>query len=188
MSIRMTQDKLDAIARADMSGSIVHPIFIHIAHLIGAIFYHHDQAVNIEQDSEANDLQVVMSILSQPNALPPVAAIQALALLAYYHYYKRDLSSAWDRMRTAVDLVLSHDMHITIPTSDAFTEAYPVRHRGGPLAAVDGIDEERSVLVQVLYWDRGAEMLLGIPFGSTPHLVTEFQAWTVSSLLSPSTV
>lgn len=176
----MTQDKLDAIARADMSGSIVHPVFIHVAHLIGAIFYYHDQAVNIEQDSEANDLQVVMSILSQSNALPPVASIQALALLAYYHYYKRDLSSAWDRMRAAVDLVLLHDMHITIPTSDGLTEACSVRHRGGPLAAVDGADEERSVLAQVLYRDREAELVLGMPFGSTPHLVAEFQAWAVS--------
>lgn len=144
----MTQDKLDAIARGDLSGQIVHPVFVHIAHLISSIFYHapgHDAS---NRAREERDLRMVFHELAKEDALPRYAFVQVKSLLAYYHLFKKDIPNAWERMQEASEFVRRHDMHIAIREREH--GAGSVTKGDGPLTAVDAADEEATALVQML--------------------------------------
>ncbi|EIM88289.1 uncharacterized protein STEHIDRAFT_155643 [Stereum hirsutum FP-91666 SS1] len=178
MGVRMTQDKLDAIARGDLSGQLVHPVFVHIAHLIGSIFYHGAEHGASNRAREERDLRMVFHEISKEDALPRFAFVQVKSLLAYYHLFKKDIPNAWERMQEASEFVRRHDMHIAIHEHGAGS----VPKGDGPLTAADAADEEATALVQMLYRDKCSGMMISVPLMPPQHLDDEFRNWTSASL------
>lgn len=185
MGLRMIPAKLDAIARGDLSGLIVHPIFIHIAHLVGCLFHNHDSP-QVGTSLETAYFQLAISALSSHN-LSPLDKLQAYTLLGTYLYLKHQFNDGWEMCRKANEVIVQYGMHITIPSAEAVAS---LRARGseyqygayGHLKAMDEEDERRSCLCHLLFMEMSSEIMIEMPVRIVPWLGDELRALTVSLL------
>lgn len=190
MGLRMISEKLDAIARGDLSGALVHPIFIHLAHLLGCVFYMDDLKRPVTPEIEASYFQLVEEMLSTvPVTLTPVEHVQTCSLFTIYLFFKKRWSDAQSMGRRANDVILQCDMHITLSAYDAEAIALrrvqrPPQGAYGHLQAVDEVDEEKSALCYALYLDKIGQMMFSLPLCLPPHLDDEFRVLAVGLLSS----
>lgn len=187
MGLCMIPAKLDAIARGDLSGLIVHPIFIHISHLAGCLFHHHENE-QVSSSLESAYFQLALSSLATPRMdFAPLDELQAYTLLGTYLYLKRQFNDGESMCRKANEVVVQYGMHITIPSQEAVASLRARStsyHCGahGHLKALDEEDEKRTMLCHLLFVELSSEMTVSIPVGIVPWLRDELRALTVSIL------
>lgn len=193
MTVRMTQDKLDAIALGDVSGQVIHPIFIQLAHLLGSVFHHHG-AEHPDKQRELIELASVREIIrtQQDITLTPTAALQAQNLVSFYYMYSRDFAGAQSAIQESKQTISRYNMHITIPES-ALHESRPSSRAGErvyatPLTAADEEDEKRCILMHMWFRDKAADLMSGSKFLVAEHLDDEIALWAVSVLDIPIAV
>lgn len=184
MSIRMTQDKLDAIAVGDLSGRSIHPLFIRLAELLGSVFYH-DGRDHPGRSAETRDVEHITQLvrIQQGRELSPLACIQAFNTISFYYYYTRNFSTAWRTLVDTKTLIVQNNFHITLSDSDGGTRMR--RSVGGhvtPLTAVDSADELRCTLLHAWYRDKTADMMLRYHFTTAEYFDDEVRVWAVRDL------
>lgn len=182
MGLRMIPAKLDAILRGDLSGRIVNPIFIHIAHLVGCLWYQSDAEEQVDPALEDSYYHTVLECLADEDHLAPLDNIQSCALVGTYFFLKLRFDDGWGMGRKANDVIVRYNLCITVPDQEAIVS---LRARStaygayGHLKALDEADEERSALCNLLYLDKGSDMLVSMPVASEQRLDEEFRALAV---------
>lgn len=176
--VRMIPEKLDAIACGDLTGRIVHPIFIHLAHILGCVYYRDDNDQRAPPDLEATYYQLVMRCLEERDSFTPVENLQAYILLGIYRYLVNQFGAAWDCGTKVYDIIFNADMHITLPSAD-YTGSFP-RHsvspgRYGHIQAIDEDDEKRSALCFSMHSDFSAILIWSRPLVLPHHLDDDFR-------------
>lgn len=178
----MIPAKLDAILRGDLSGYSINPIFIHIAHLIGCLWYRTDDVDQVDPALEDNYYHIVLEHLADEDQLTPLDIVQSCALVGTYFFFKFQFNDGWGMGRKANEVVVKYDLHVTHPEQDSIAS---LRARSmaygayGHLKALDEADEERSALCNLLYLDKGSEMLVSMPVAMDPRLNDELRALAV---------
>lgn len=176
MGVRLTQAKLNALADGDLSGKVIHPIFVHLAHLWGSMLLKRDPddvPSSLYPDEELSYLTVVLDGLRSLSveSIDPVFRVRAHGLLSLYFYYKRDVLPARDQMDIAARLIESEGLKIeSVELGQASTmvavghlDRGTVRENIALMAAVSEEDERRSILAHMVYVDRSAEALMKSP-------------------------
>lgn len=181
-------EKLDAIVLGDVSGRNVHPVFIHIAHLLGCVFCR-VEGDRISSNMEGLYLDQTLKSLAHDGTLPPSDCIQAYNLVGTYFYLRRRYGDGWAMGRKADEVIVRANLHITLsrPASAVALFRRPSASRYGVplhLEALDAADEERSALCNMVYVDRGADILTSTPMCVHDGLDNEFRQLAVSSVLS----
>lgn len=193
MGVRHTEAKAVALAKGDLSGDDIHPIFVHIAHLYGAMLKNRAPSApprSLYPEEEATYLFVVLDILRSPSfqIVNPFYRLRAHGLFALYFYYKQDIPPARDQMEIAKNLIECEDLHFdtNLKPSTYMYVAVGQWKNGGRvedltmMAAPDEEDEQRSILAHMLYIDRCAEALLRVEPQVPVRLDAEFMALMVS--------
>lgn len=146
--------KLDAIACGDISGLVVHPIFIHIAHTVGCLFLNHhtdseDEEYDTVSELEAVYFRLALHALSDFEghrlSLSPLDKVQAYTIIATYLYLKHHFNHGWGMLSKANEVLVKYGMHITIPSnSEAMISASSMRegHRAHVWTS-DGLGRRR---------------------------------------------
>ena len=168
LGVSMTSVKMDALIRGDITGAVVHPSIIHIAHLWGTALsgkYH----VPAHVDEEIMHFGLVFEALDK---MPPniVTLLQVYSLMGLYFLFKRDISRGREFLLKASNVVLQYNLHIRSPG----------KHRSGdcmasPLVVATEIDEEMNALCQLLYIDKVSNLLLNLPPFLGHQLDTDFR-------------
>lgn len=195
MGVRLTQAKLNALADGDLSGKVIHPIFVHLAHLYGSMLLRRDPddvPSSLYPDEELSYLTVILDALhsSSLETIDPVFRVRAHGLLALYFYYKRDVFPARDQMDNAARLIESEGLKIErVELGQASTMVAvgnlsrgTTRETIALMAAVSEEDEKRSILAHMVYVDRCAEALMKSAPQIPKRLDGEFMVLMVNSL------
>lgn len=175
----MIPAKLNAIARGDMSGLVLHPIFIHVAHLIGCLFYHHTSEESSEQ-LYAVHLHHVLDVLSSLPMASALEQLQVYTLIGTFFYLRHQLHDGWSMIHKANEIVAQYGLHVPFPSAEAVAI---FMERDGPyvhLQATDEADELRSFLCHLSFIDKGSEIMISMPVGLVPWLEEELTTITVS--------
>lgn len=174
----MIPEKLDAIACGDLSGRIVHPIFVHIAHTMGCVYYRDGHGKRVPSDLEATYYQLVLRCLEDRESFTPVESLQAYIFLGNYLYLVNQFRAAWDYGTKAYDVILDEDMHITLPSPDwlgSSTRQHMAQGRYGHVQALDEADEKRSALCYSMHADLSAMLIWSRPLVIPHHLDDDFR-------------
>lgn len=181
-------EKLDAIARGDLSGRIVHPSFVHFAHIIGCVYYRDDNGQRVPSDFEASYYQVVMRYLEDKESFTPVEFLQTCIFLGTYRYLNNQFDTAWDCGTKAYDMIINADMHITLPSTDCTGSRSPQNvapGRYGHIQALDEADEQRTLLCYAMHGDFCAILIWDRPVVLPAHLDDELRSLFVRNISLP---
>lgn len=182
----MIPERLDAIARGDLSGGSVHPIFIHIAHLLGCVWYR-EAGGRVSSDMEAHYHRLVLENFTDQDAFGHVESLQACILVGAYFYLKNQFDAAWAYGKRAYDIIVNNNMHITALSTESnrtFPQPNSPYAKYGHLRAIDEADEQRSVVCYALHCDYAAMLMWSTPIVLPQYLDDEFRALTVGEIFS----
>lgn len=112
LRISYSPEKKRSIELGDLSGQVVHPVLVHLAHLWGCVFWQQSHSRHVRD--ETIHLKLALDALDDQTRRAPnvVEALQAYTLLTGYAYFRRDTKSGHDYARCAAELVRLHNMHI----------------------------------------------------------------------------
>jgi hypothetical protein len=174
-----TRVKMDALIRGDTSGTMVHPVIIHIAHLWGVILAVKSHVpVNVEE--EITHFRLVLEAMDR---MPPsvVTLLQVYNLMSLYFFFMRDLFRGREFLLKASNVVLQYDLHIRCP---AAARSHSEDCMTSPLVVETEFDEEMNALCQLLYLDKASNLLLDLPPVLDHQLHNDFRMVVVGSRLS----
>lgn len=181
LGLNMPKHKLEALNQGDLSGNIIHPVIVHIAHLWGCIFLQNDRIIGL--DEEATHLQLVLESLAGPVSPNLVTLLQAYCLIGIYFFFKRELYRGREFLLKASNIVLQYNLHITLPSCKFYSGQGDITDASLPLVANDEGDELRNALCQLVYVDKVSELLLHLPPVLNSQLDEDFRTILASILL-----
>lgn len=173
VGIWLRESKLKAIKEGDYSGKVVHPALIHLAQLIGGVFWlmhSRSDALIINEEIELRNTQRALDHLPDPATM-----LSIYCLLAWYHLYKRQLEDGRNMLVKGYQHVMEYDLQLVKPRPDAVTN----------LAEPD--DDTKEVLVglsQLLYLDKAAMIVLNMPSVLNDEYDRQVKALPVSATYS----
>lgn len=182
----MVPEKLEAIARGDLSGRNVNPFFIHIAHLFGCVYYRDDSGERVPSDLQEGYHHIVNQALENHDNFTPMESLQAYILIGSYQFLTNQWSAACDYGREKYGAIVDNNLHIKIPSTESiasFARQGPLHKKYGCLAAIDEEDEQRSLLCFVVQCDYLGIMMWSTPVVLPQYLDEEFQAFAVVPFL-----
>ncbi|KAJ7718275.1 hypothetical protein B0H16DRAFT_425469 [Mycena metata] len=113
-----TAERREAIARGDTSGGVIHPIFIHLAQLMGYLVAdtsasEHWAHLRGQTAKEMEQRLQIVKLLKEPGALDPLTSLQVLQTLALYWVRKRDFRAFEESLGAASDVSMVLCPHAT---------------------------------------------------------------------------
>lgn len=180
----MVPAKVDAIARGDSSGAVVHPIFVHLTHLVGCIF-HRDEGHDAIPAIAASCFRIILNILSvKPSTLTPLEQVRSYCTLTAYFLVTQQSSNASKCLQNAHDIIARHNLHIDITGIDGQQSAledggHTPANRYTHLHAIDAADEEKTLLCHVVWLDLIGEAMFSSPLHESSYLHDEFRVLAV---------
>ncbi|KAJ7728353.1 hypothetical protein B0H16DRAFT_243514 [Mycena metata] len=114
-----TVERRQAIARGDTSGSVIHPIFIHVAHLVGYLVadmsategWAHLRGQTAKETEQR--LHILTLLKEEADVLDPLTSVQVLQTLALYWARKRDFRAFGNLLGAASDGLMALCPHAT---------------------------------------------------------------------------
>ncbi|KAJ7694340.1 hypothetical protein B0H17DRAFT_1057467 [Mycena rosella] len=168
--LNVSRQKREAMARGDTSGTVVHPIFIPVCHLVGYVLASHSTSARWNHlkgqtaAAEAVQSSLILQILESPTAAPdPLTCVQVYKLLAIYTGQKGDLRGFQEFLGSAANAILRHENLLGLEDSVAPVQDIPVRKL---------FEEGQSALAHMVY----VEMAAGIGVKTPPNLPPVLQA------------
>ncbi|KAJ7272877.1 hypothetical protein C8J57DRAFT_260916 [Mycena rebaudengoi] len=155
----LSQKKLDAIAKGDMTGLVVHPVLVHICHLWGYLLDFLKQtgtAVPFAAEEESRYMQLIQGSLNGMFGPAPDPATSTLAYLTLSVYFLQKVQ--FDR-----DLACLENVH-SDETNHAFS-AFPG----------NDADEMRAVFSHLIYVATVVHLVVKKPLMVDARLVDKFR-------------
>ncbi|KAJ7771458.1 hypothetical protein B0H16DRAFT_1513611 [Mycena metata] len=168
--------KVAALIAGDLSGTVVHPVLIHVSHLWGYMLDYFDQkrswayAPN-EDGDEVEQMRLILGSLAGEFGPPPDPFTRFLAYqgVCFYFYHKNEFQRGQEFWTLASDTVLKHDLDLalTVPPVEDETTTYSLR----PLTDAN---ELRAAFSTLIYVALDTELVLSAPPIIQPRLLAKF--------------
>ncbi|KAJ7267146.1 hypothetical protein C8J57DRAFT_360247 [Mycena rebaudengoi] len=172
----LSQKKLDAIRKGDMTGLVVHPVLVHVCHLWGYLLDFLSRSrivVGFEIEEESPQLHLIQGSLNgmfgpAPN---PVTSILAYVTVSIYFLKKVQLDRGQEFLVAASKTALEHDIDLACLGNIYSDEINP----GFSVFPSNDADEMRAVFSQLIYVGTSLHLTVnGIPQVVDARLVDKF--------------
>ncbi|KAK0453716.1 hypothetical protein EV421DRAFT_1765967 [Armillaria borealis] len=171
LGVCLSDEKLFAVRRGDISNAVVHPIMIHVAQLWGALVQ--EESSYFRTLTETMQLQSVLDYLNDSREiLPPTTSLQAHGIVSLYYFTKGDLYKGREYLLKSAHLLMRYDLHLVrssrSPNNDTIT--------------IPSTEDEIGAILQVYYMDKAAHVQFHVPclfhpdLDSELYLLSEFYA------------
>lgn len=179
--------KLSALTSGDLSGTVVHPVLVHVCHLWGYMldYYERNGTWTYAPDENGDEVAQMRLILGglagmlgpAPN---PVTAVMTYLSVSLYFFHKSDFSRGQEFLTVAGDTVLKNDLDLAalanVPEGKGAFSIHPL----------DDAGELRSVFSHLIYTATAAEVVLTAPTMIDIRLLDKFYLLMVcGGFLSP---
>ncbi|KAK0190869.1 hypothetical protein F5146DRAFT_1046102 [Armillaria mellea] len=162
LGVCLSDEKLFAVGRGDVSNAVVHPVMVHVAQLWGALVQ--EESSYFRTLTENMQLQSVLDYLNDAReVLPPATSLQAHGIVSLYYFTKGDLYKGREYLLKSAHLLMRYDLHLVrtspSPNNDTIT--------------VPSSDDEIGAILQVYYMDKAAHVQFHVPCLFHPDLDSE---------------
>ncbi|KAF8191558.1 hypothetical protein K438DRAFT_895670 [Mycena galopus ATCC 62051] len=159
--------KLNALVAGDLTGTIVHPVLVHVCHLWGYMldYYLQNHTWTYAPDKNGDEVAQMRLILGSLRGMlghppDPLTSLMAYLSLSLYFYHKDDFGRGQEFLTVAGDLAFKHDLDLAalanIPIDVDDTGTYSI-------IPVDDAGELRSSFSHLIYTAMAAEVVLKSP-------------------------
>ncbi|KAI0341681.1 hypothetical protein BDW22DRAFT_1485146 [Trametopsis cervina] len=160
LGVYLRSSKCQAIKAGDISGTVVHPAVVHLALLLGGIFWHMYPSATLSAVNEEAELQrAIQSLYTHPP--DPVTLVMVYCTLAWYTFFNRRLSEGQAWVIKAHEAARQHHLRILPEDVAAIIELNQPN---------EDTKEMIATICQLVYFDKAATLVLKLPSG----LETEF--------------
>ncbi|KAJ6546843.1 hypothetical protein B0H19DRAFT_1162733 [Mycena capillaripes] len=170
--------KLTALTSGDLSGTVVHPVLVHVCHLWGYMLDYYERNgtwtyAPDENRDEVAQMRLILGALAgmlgpAPN---PVTAVATYISVSLYFFHKADFSRGQEFLTVAGDTVLKNDLDLAalanVPAVEEGKDAFSIH----PL---DDAGELRSVFSHLIYTATAAQVVLTAPPMIDTRLLDKF--------------
>ncbi|KAK0491102.1 hypothetical protein IW261DRAFT_64771 [Armillaria novae-zelandiae] len=162
LGVCLSDEKLFAVRRGDVSNFVVHPVMVHVAQLWGALVQ--EESSYFRNLTENMQFQNVLDCLNDSQEiLPPTTSLQAHGIVSLYYFTKGDLYKGREYLLKSAHLLMRYDLHLVrsslSPNNDTIT--------------VPSSDDEIGAILQVYYMDKAAHVQFHVPCLFHPDLDSE---------------
>ncbi|KAI0741032.1 hypothetical protein C8Q76DRAFT_209651 [Earliella scabrosa] len=105
---------MHAVIAGDLSGTIVHRAFVHVAQVFGSLLWQHDHRTVFMLATPLEE-EHLRCLLISLHDIDPVTEIHVRYILACYHLLKNQAKEGDEQLGLAADIVRTH--HLDFPTS-----------------------------------------------------------------------
>ncbi|KAJ7267150.1 hypothetical protein C8J57DRAFT_1510260 [Mycena rebaudengoi] len=172
----LSQKKLDAIRKGDMTGLVVHPVLVHVCHLWGYLldFLSRSQIVvgyEIEEESTQMDL-IQRSLNGMFGPAPnPVTSILTYITLSIYFQKQVQLDRGREFLAAASKTALDHDIDLACLGNISSDET----NHGFSVFPTNDADEMRAIFSHLIYVGTSLHLTVtGAPQVVDARLVDKF--------------
>ncbi|KAJ7240573.1 hypothetical protein C8J57DRAFT_101429 [Mycena rebaudengoi] len=175
--------KLDAIAKGDMTGLVVHPVLVHVCHLWGHFLDFPKQngtLVGFEIEEESTYMRLIQGSLNgmfgpAPN---PVTSLITYTTVSSYFYKKGLLNQGQEFLAAASKAALEHDMDLAC-LGNVYSEKID---EGFSVFPNNDDDEMRATFSHLIYLGTAVHLVVKSPLVVDARLVDTFNLLTVCVL------
>lgn len=166
LGISLPEPKVRAIMSGDISGSIVDPVLIYIAQLMGCRLWQEQRHITTYNPIEMMQCEAVLQILETTQN--PIARLQVHCQLAIYFLLKREMREGREQLLRAAQVITQYNLHFKPGYSVSVSETS------------DDVQERICALSQFVYLDKDASIVLNDPSLLSVELEDQFRALPVS--------
>ncbi|KAK0206628.1 hypothetical protein DFS33DRAFT_1315881 [Desarmillaria ectypa] len=153
LGVCLSDEKLFAISRGDVSNTVVHPVMVHVAQLWGALVQ--EESSYFRTITESMQLQSVLDYLNDSREiLPPATSIQAHGIISLYYFTKGDLYKGREYLLKSAHLLMRHDLHLV---------RSPRSTSNNDTVTIPATEDEIGAILQVYYMDKAAHIQFHVP-------------------------
>jgi hypothetical protein len=170
--------KLCAITTGDLSGTVVHPVLVHVCHLWGYMldYYERNHTWSYGPDKNGDEVAQIRLILGSLAGMlgpapDPVTTMMTYISVSLYFFHKNDFSRAQEFLTVAGDTAMKHDLDLaalaSAPTGEDDKNMFSI-------LPLDDAGELRSTFSHLIYVAVSAQVVLSLPPVIDTRLVEKF--------------
>ncbi|KAJ7272899.1 hypothetical protein C8J57DRAFT_261746 [Mycena rebaudengoi] len=165
----LSEKKLDAIAKGDMTGLVVHPVLVHVCHLFGYLLNLLKQTrtlVGFDIEEESTHMPLIQGSLDGMFGPAPNAVTSLLTHLTVflYFFYKGHVDRGQEFLAAASKTALEHDIDLaSLEINQEFS-----------VLPSDDADEIRAAFSHLIYIGTAAHLLVKLPLDVDVRLLDKF--------------
>ncbi|KAJ7276640.1 hypothetical protein C8J57DRAFT_1466125 [Mycena rebaudengoi] len=171
----LSQKKLDAIAKGDMTGLVVHPVLVHVCHLFGYLLEFLKQTgslVRFGAEEESTYVQLIQGSLDgmfgpTPD---PVTSILTYMTVSVYFFRKAQVDEGQKFLASASKTALEHDIDLACLENTYSDEI----NFGFSVFPSNDADEMRAVLSYLIFVGTVVHLLVKNPLVVDVRLIDKF--------------
>ncbi|KAG7449352.1 uncharacterized protein BT62DRAFT_929321 [Guyanagaster necrorhizus] len=172
LGVCLSDEKLFAVSRGDLSNSVVHPVMVHVAQLWGSLVQ--EESSYFRMLTESMQLQSVLDYLNDSREiLPPTTSLQAHGIISLYYFTKGDVFKGREYLLKSAHLLMRHDLHLVRSSHPTLSN---------DTITIPATEDEIGAILQVFYMDKAAHVQFRVPclfhpeLDSELYLLSEFHA------------
>ncbi|KAJ7272908.1 hypothetical protein C8J57DRAFT_261942 [Mycena rebaudengoi] len=167
--------KLDAIAKGDMTGLVVHPVLVHVCHLFGYLLEFLNQTGSLVRFGAEEELTYLRLIQGSLDGMfgptpDPVTSILTYMTVSVYFFRKADVDRGEEFLASASETALEHDIDLACLENVNSDEI----NFGFSVYPSNDADEMRAVLSYLIYTGTVVHLLVKKPLVVDVRLVDKF--------------
>ncbi|KAJ6620381.1 hypothetical protein B0H10DRAFT_1093246 [Mycena sp. CBHHK59/15] len=184
----MSANKLDAIARGDLTGTIVHPVLVYVSQLWGYLLDYQNQNqswffIPDKNEDEVTQMRLILgSINGMLDPVPnPVTCLEAYLSVSLYFFHKGDFSRGREFLAVASSTAMTNDIdlaclaHFSCETGNA--DPYSVLPR-------NDAEEMRAAFSHLIFVGLDSELILKVPQVVDARLTDKFRVLMDTHLIT----
>ncbi|KAJ7272881.1 hypothetical protein C8J57DRAFT_1467312 [Mycena rebaudengoi] len=173
----LSQKKLDAVAKGDMTGLVVHPVLVHVCHLWGYLLDFLKQtgtSVRFGAEEESTYMRLIQGSLDgmfgpAPN---PVTSLITFTTISTYFFKKACLDRGEEFLAAASKTALEYDMDLAC-LGNVFSDKIDQVQEFSVFPSNDA-DEMRAAFSQLIFVGSAVHLLVKSPLVVDARLVDKF--------------
>jgi hypothetical protein len=179
----LSQRKLDAIAKGDMTSLVVHPVLVHVCHLWGYLLDSVKQTgtwVCFETEEELRYMQLIQGSLNGMfgPAPDPVTSLLTYTTVSLYFWHQARFDRGQEFLAAASKTALEHDIDLACLGNICSDEINP----GFSVFPTNDADEMRAAFSHLIYVGTAVLLVIKIPLVFDARLVDKFSLLMVCVL------
>ncbi|KAJ7240594.1 hypothetical protein C8J57DRAFT_1727134 [Mycena rebaudengoi] len=171
----LSQKKLDAITKGDMTGLVVHPVLVHVCHLCGYLLDFPNQNgtfVGFEIEEESTYMRLIQGSLNgmfgpAPN---PVTSLITYMTVSVHFFHKGHVDRGRELLAAASKTALEHGMDLACLGN---IDSDEINH-GFSVFPSNDADEIRAAFSHLIYLGTVTHLLLKTPSAVDARLMDKF--------------
>ncbi|KAJ7240581.1 hypothetical protein C8J57DRAFT_1727122, partial [Mycena rebaudengoi] len=168
--------KLDAIAKGDMTGLVVHPVLVHVCHLWGYFLDFPKQNGTLVDEEESTHMRLIQGWLNGMfgPAPTPITSLITYTTVSSYFFRRGLLNRFQEFLATASNAALEHDIDLAC-LGNVYSEKID---QGFSVFPNNDDDEMRATFSHLIYLGTAAHLGVRSPLVVDARLVDTFNLLT----------